>query len=470
MLLNITTTAPDASDLGYLLHKNPANVFERSLPFGTMRVFFPEATAQICTASLWLDLDQASLVRRHNKDTFALSQYVNDRPYVASSYLSVALAQAFGTALGGRCKDRPDRVDELWPLSASIPAVDCDAGESFIKGVFEPLGYDVKAAPIPLDTKFPEWGNSTLFSLTISASITLQDMLSHLYILLPVLENQKHYAFGEDEIAKLIDKAGDWLSVHPMKDIITRRYLRHKRQFVFDALEKLAVGTDDEEPAQTDVEVSQAKEDALDHSVRLHDLRLEAAAEALKGPNIKTVVDLGCGEGKLLRLLENDRSWNRVVGMDVSTVALQIAARKLHMDRDRASERLSLMHGSLLYRDERLAGFDAAAMVEVIEHIEPDRLEFVERTVFGYARPGRVVVTTPNADYNPHWETLPAGKMRHRDHRFEWTRNQFAEWANQNAERFGYEVTLSGIGEVDGDLGAPTQMAVFNRAGKASNA
>ncbi len=460
MLLQITTTAPQATDLGYLLHKNPANVFEKSLPFGTARVFYPEASDDRCTAALWLDVDPVGLVRR-GENAFALAQYVNDRPYVASSFLSVALGQAFSTALSGRCKDRPDRVGERWPLEAALPAVDCDAGAEFIREVFAPLGYEVGTERLPLDARFPEWGDSSLYAVTLRGEQTVQDLLSHLYVLLPVLDNQKHYFVGAEEVEKLLDNGGAWLAAHPKRDVIARRYLRYKRRFVNETLERLAEGSREEEPVAAETENAQAAEEALERPLRLHDMRLQAVAEALKAGGGHRALDLGCGEGQLLRLLVAEPQWTELVGMDVSPAALAVAERRLHLDSGRHGARLRLLHGSLLYLDDRLQGYDAAALVEVIEHLEPDRLEFLTRAVFGHARPRRIVVTTPNAEYNPHWPSLPAGKFRHRDHRFEWTRAQFAAWAEDAAARFGYTVTLSGLGETDGDLGTPSQMAEF---------
>jgi 3' terminal RNA ribose 2'-O-methyltransferase Hen1 len=126
-------------------------------------------------------------------------------------------------------------------------------------------------------------------------------------------------------------------------------------------------------------------------------------------------------------------------------------------------ERIELIHGSLMYRDQRLAGFDAAAVVEVIEHLDPPRLAAFERVAFEFARPGTVVLTTPNAEYNVKWPSLPAGRFRHRDHRFEWTREQFEGWATGIAERFGYAVRFVPVGPVDAAVGAPSQMGVFTR-------
>ncbi len=464
MLLQITTTAPQPTDLGYLLHKNPANLFVKELAFGTARVFYPEASETRCTAALWLDIDPVGLVRRGGDNAFALAQYVNDRPYVASSFFSVALGQCFATALSGRCKDRPERTSELWPLTVHLPVVDCDAGADLIQEIFSPLGYTVQIERLPLDTHFPDWGDSSLYQVILTGAQTVQDLLSHLYVLLPVLDNQKHYFVDAGEVEKLLDNGGEWLAAHPKKDVITRRYLRYKKRFVADALERLSQNSPDEETVDADSTPAQAAEDALEQPLRLHDQRLQAVAEALKAGGGHRVLDLGCGEGQLLRLLISDPQWTTILGMDVSAGSLAVAERRLHLDRPGHTERVTLQQGSLLYVDDRLVGFDCAALVEVIEHVEPDRLPFLTRAVFGQARPGRIVVTTPNAEYNTHWPTLPAGKMRHRDHRFEWTRAEFAAWAESVASDFGYQVIISGIGEPDGDLGSPSQMAVFARS------
>jgi hypothetical protein len=99
--------------------------------------------------------------------------------------------------------------------------------------------------------------------------------------------------------------------------------------------------------------------------------------------------------------------------------------------------------------------------VEVIEHLDPPRLSAFERVLFEFARPPTVIVTTPNVEYNVRFEGLPAGKFRHKDHRFEWTREQFRDWAEAVARRFGYTVSLSAIGTQDPEVGGPTQMAVL---------
>jgi 3' terminal RNA ribose 2'-O-methyltransferase Hen1 len=185
----------------------------------------------------------------------------------------------------------------------------------------------------------------------------------------------------------------------------------------------------------------------------------------LKESGARRVLDLGCGEGRLLEMLLSDRQFSEIVGMDVSLASLDRARRRLRLERlpPLVAERLTLLHGSLLYRDRRLEGFDAAAVVEVIEHLDAPRLAAFERTLFGLARPGTVVVTTPNREYNALFPTLPEGRMRHRDHRFEWTRAEFGAWAERVASDNGYAVRVASLGPEDETHGAPSQMATFTR-------
>jgi 3' terminal RNA ribose 2'-O-methyltransferase Hen1 len=499
MLLTITCTAPEATDLGYLLHKNPASLFEKEMTFGIARVFYPEATPECCTAALQVEVDPIGLVRGRGAG-HTLAQYVSDRPYVPSSFLSVAIAECFGTALGGRSKERPSRVEEKMPLAATLHALDCDGGAPLIRGLFEPLGYAVEAErQALLDERFPDWGASDLYTVRLAGQQTVRDLLTHLNVLVPVLDNAKHYAIGEDEVEKLLRRGEGWLATHPEKDLIARRYLRYKRTLTHAALARLAE-VEDASDAETTTEEGASARDAaeqtLEAPVRLNDERIKAAISAVRAldPPVRRVIDLGCGEGKTMAaLLKEAPGLEHVAGMDASTVALERAARRLHLDRlsDRERARVSLFHGSLVYRDARLAdydvalltevnspkpaptgrgrghGFDVAILTEVIEHVEPSRLPTVERVVFECARPRRVVITTPNHEYNSVWPSLPAGKFRHADHRFEWTRGEFREWAEGVAGRNGYTVTFSGIGEEDPqDRGTPTQMAVFDRDGQ----
>lgn len=467
MLLSITTThrpAGDlaAGDLGFLLHKHPDRFQSFDLSFGKAHVFYPEVSEDGCTACLMLDVDAVGLVRsKIAKQNFQLAQYVNDRPYVASSLMSVAISQVFSSALQGKCKDRPELTNTPIPLVARLDVLPVRGGEGFLQSVFEPLGYTVTAERHSLDERFAEWGDSPYFSVAIQKTTTLAELLSHLYVLIPVFDNQKHYYVGRDELEKLLDKSRGWLAEHPLKEQIARRYLKFQSSLYREALARLV-----EEEAPTDegsIAPQQQAEVSLEQPLSLNDQRLGAVLAALRGSGARRVLDLGCGEGKLIRELMRDRQFEEIVGLDVSMRSLEIAKDRLRLDRLPATqaERIKLLHGSLMYRDQRLAGFDAAAVVEVLEHLDPPRLAAFRRVLFEFARPKTVVLTTPNREYNVMWETLPAGQFRHSDHRFEWTREEFRNWATEIAARFGYAVTFVPVGPTDQGVGAPTQMGIF---------
>jgi 3' terminal RNA ribose 2'-O-methyltransferase Hen1 len=466
VLLTIRTTASPATDLGYLLHKNPARVQSFDLSFGRAHVFYTEASVESCTAALLLDVDPIGLVRGRRGppgEGGQLEQYVNDRPFVASSFLSVALAQVLRSAMAGQSKERPELAQLRLPLEARLAVVPCRGGEEFLRRLFEPLGYQVEVTPHPLDDQTPEWGMSRYFTLTLRAECRVSELLTHVYVLVPVLDDDKHYWVGDEEVDKLLKHGEGWLGAHPERDLIARRYLRHQHGLVRDAIDRLIAA---EDPLDEETDDPQSTvEEALEEKISLHDQRLSTVLATLRSVGAKRVLDLGCGEGRLLRLLLEDRSFAEIVGMDVSFRALEAAKRRLKLDRLPAMvrDRLRLIHGSLMYRDSRLTGFDAAAVVEVIEHLDTPRLAAFERVLFEFARPRLVILTTPNAEYNVKWETLPAGRFRHKDHRFEWTRDQFQQWAGTICERFGYQVRFVSVGDVDPAVGSPSQMGIFTR-------
>lgn len=458
MLLTITTTHYPATDLGYLLHKHPSRMQTFELAFGKGYVFYPEATAERCTAALLLDVDPVGLVRSGQNGGFSLAQYVNDRPYVASSFLSVAIAQIYASALGGRSKERAELADTPLPFTAKLAVLPSRGGEKLIRRLFEPLGYMLMVQQHPLDKVFPEWGQSAYYSVTMEAVCRLKELLSHLYVLIPVLDDDKHYYVGSDEIDKLLRHGEGWLVSHPERELIAKRYLKHQRSLIQDALARLS----EEEPEERE-RISDGSEEIVEERLGLHQQRLGTVVAVLKNSGAQRVLDLGCGEGKLVKLLLEDKSFSEVAGMDVSHRALEKAVERLHLDRlpPKQRARVKLFQGSLMYRDSRFEGYDAAAVVEVIEHLDPPRLEAFERVVFEFARPKTVVITTPNREYNVRFESLPAGKFRHPDHRFEWTRVEFEGWAHAVAERFGYAVRFLPVGPEDLVVGTPTQMSVF---------
>ena len=463
MLLTISTTYSPAADLGFLLHKHPERLQTFKLAFGQAHVFYPEASTERCTAALLLDIDSVGLVRRYRgqvRDNFALAEYVNDRPYSASSFMSVAIARVFGSALSGKSKERPELAETPIPLSAKISMLPSRGGENFLRRLFEPLGYAVNTDRHILDPQFPDWGESRYFTVTLDATCRLSELLTHLYVLIPVLDDEKHYWVDEAEIEKLLRHGEDWLPEHPEQESIVNRYLKHQRRLTRQALSQLS---------ETEVEKDEEKigevETQLEERIGLNEIRLAKATEVIGHSGAKRVLDLGCGEGKLLRKLLAEKQFEEIVGMDVSHRSLSIAQRRLHYDRlpEKQKARLKLFQGSLCYRDKRLEGYDAAAVIEVIEHLDAPRLSTFARVLFEFARPKMVVLTTPNVEYNIKFENLAAGRFRHKDHRFEWTREEFQTWAASISNRFGYTVQFHAIGDIDEEIGSPTQMAVFSR-------
>lgn len=468
MLLTITTTHQPATDLGYLLHKNPTRTQRFDLSFGRAYVAYPEAAPDRCTAALVLDIDPVGLVRgrgRQGSEGGLLTQYVNDRPYVASSFLSVAIADVFGSAMSGRSKERPELAASAIPFEAHVAVVPCRGGDEMLRRLFEPLGYVVAAQQATLGAAVDDRGGSRYYAVTLTGVKRLAELLTHLYVLIPVLDDEKHYWVGDDEVEKLLRHGEGWLATHPERELIARRYLKHRHSLVRDAIARLVT---EEEPAEADngSATRDAEENALERPLSLHDQRLDLVRDVIRDVGAASVLDLGCGEGRLLRRLVPERQFTRIVGMDVSYRALETATERLKLDRLPAVQRarVTLLHGSLTYRDARLAGFDAAAVVEVIEHLDPPRLAVFERVLFECSCPKWVVLTTPNAEYNVRWPSLPAGRFRHRDHRFEWTRAEFEGWAAMVCDRFGYTVRFAPVGPVDPEVGAPTQMAIFARS------
>ncbi|MFE2994396.1 3' terminal RNA ribose 2'-O-methyltransferase Hen1 [Nocardia sp. NPDC059246] len=526
MLLTISCTRPEgaawpASDLGYLLHKNPSRIqtFEQS--YGIAHVLYPEAGDDRCTAALLLEIDPVRLVRGKSKGTpeFSLGQYVNDRPYAASSLVSVAISTVFGTALHGRCKQRPELAETALPLRIELPAVPCKGGAEYAERVFAPLGWTVVATPLPLDPAFPDWGDSHYLRLELTGTQRLSDALSHLYVLLPVLDGSKHYWLDSAEIDKLLRFGEGWLTTHPEREWITRRYLTRRHTLVRAALARLAELDDadpeelgaiehdiDDEAAGIETtppapdlggEVSSAATELISAQatdlglasggtgdpVPATDPRAEASCSAEageRGPSLAVsrraavhrallsagasrVLDLGCGQGALLLELVADRAFTEIVGIDVSMRELKIAARRLRRVPEWQSRRVTLRQGALTYTDAALRGYDAAVLMEVIEHVDAPRLQALEHAVFGAAAPGAVVVTTPNSEYNVRYDGLDAGAFRHSDHRFEWSRAEFADWADRVGGTYGYAVRFEPIGPEDAEVGASTQMAVFTK-------
>ncbi|MGH3566681.1 MAG: 3' terminal RNA ribose 2'-O-methyltransferase Hen1 [Pseudonocardia sp.] len=443
MLLTITLAQAPATDLGFLLGKHPDRVHRTELAFGHATVCFPQADVERCTAALIVEVDPIGLVRRSDPSGspggFTLGQHINDRPYAASSLLSVAISRALGSALHGRSRERPELAAAALPLELAVPAVRDSDG--LAARLFGPLGWAVDCTPV----------GPRHVDLRLIGAARLTDALTAVYVLLPVLDDAKHHYVGPDEVDKLMRAGEGWLADHPERELITRRYLRYRRRLTAPLLERLGIGAEGETPPTP-----------------LRELRRRAVLAELHAAGARRVLDLGCGDGALLAELLRDTSVTEIVGIDTSVTSLDRAARRLRLDElpPAARSRITLRQSSLTYTDRGLAGYDAAVLSEVVEHVDPDRLTSLEQGVFAVARPATVVVTTPNREYNARYPNLAPGAFRHPDHRFEWTRAEFAAWAERVGTTHGYRVRYAGVGDPDVTLGTPTQLAAFTRKGE----
>ncbi|MDJ0691192.1 MAG: 3' terminal RNA ribose 2'-O-methyltransferase Hen1 [Xenococcaceae cyanobacterium MO_188.B32] len=399
---------------------------------GKAHIFYPESSLDKTTVALLLDIDPIDMVRGARKlsgTRFSLRQYVNDRPYVASSFMSVAISKAFSTAMNGTCKTKPELVETQIPLEAKISVLSAPkGGETLIHKMFEPLGYQVKLQRHILDEQFTDWGDSKYFTLELSQTITIKELLSHLYVLIPALDNDKHYFISQNEIDKLLEKGKNWLSTHPEKEQITRRYLLNLNSLSRLALERLNEGEEKENLEKEENPEQKHRKETL------HQKRLALVLEQLKQTGAEKVIDLGCGEGKLLRMLLKEKQFKKIVGMDISYDELSKAKDRLHWEElaPKQKERIELFQSALTYKDKRLEGY-----------------------------PKTIILTTPNREYNIMFENMKTGSMRHTDHRFEWTRKEFESWAKGVATRNNYQVKFLPVGEVEERVGAPAQMGIF---------
>ncbi len=479
MLMSITLEKTEnrnykASDLGFLLHKHPESVHEFNLSFGKAHVFYPQASDKECTAVLHAELDGIDMVKNFRipkGSSRQLKQYVNDRPYSVNSFFTVALSNIYRTALNGACKKQPELVKQALPLTVNLPVLPSKGGESLIRQLFEPLGYEIDLNQHAFDEQRPEWGNSPYFNVTLKNTTLLSEILTHLYVLIPVLDNDKHYWVGFDEVDKLIKNGKHWIPKHPHKNIIVARYLKKQSSLTRKALAEFELEASElDNMEETTIDEtqehygqSQASEDKLEKKVRLNDLRIQKIIETIGELDVNNITDFGCGEGKYLKEYLKIAKLNKITGIEVSTSVLDKAEQRLKIERlpEKTRNKLFLLQGSLTYKDSRLKNIDLATCIEVIEHIDEDRLDAFAESLFGFSKPRYAIVTTPNVEFNATFENLPAGKFRHNDHRFEWDRKTFHNWCQNIGKKYGYAICFDEIGATHPKFGAPTQMALF---------
>jgi hypothetical protein len=474
VLVTLSTTHVPATDLGFLLHKNPARAQQVEVSTGTAHVFYPEADEQRCTVALLLEVDPVGLVRtaRAGGAEAALAQYVNDRPYAGSSLLAVALGRAFSSARRGVSKERPELVDVALPLEVHVPALSCRGGADVARRFFAPLGWRVEATPVPLDETFPDWGDSRYVDLRLAGELRLADALNHLYVALPVLDDAKHHWIGADEVEKLLRAGSGWLAAHPERDLITRRYLGPPQRADPAGDRAAGRGRRHRPPGAGRRHRTAGRGGRWARAVGAgrggRPPGAPGAAAARRGADRPALGRRPAGRRPGLRSRRvppgaaGRAAFTEVVGVDVSARALEVAARRLRLDRlpERQRARVRLLQSGLTYTDARLRGYDAAVLMEVVEHLDPDRLPALEHAVFAAATPTTVVVTTPNVEYNVRFEALPAGAFRHPGPPLRVDAQEFADWTTAVGDRHGYAVRLLGVGDEDPDVGTPSQMAV----------
>ena len=425
MLLTLTYRGENSQDLGYLLHKNPHRAQQFELAWGKAYVFYPEVSNESTTAAMLLDIDPIVLARgKQGSSDGGIFDYVNDRPYVASSFMSSAISRLFGTAMGGRCDKRPELAAQKLDLTAVVYNVKDNGSSELAKERFAPLGYEVFTKREILDEKFSEWGDSPYITLTIHGNFRLSELLNHLYVLIPVFDKQKHYYTDEGVIEKLLSHGEGWLADHPAKEKIAARYLSARRSYARKAIDALLEAeaeemAEDNEQETTNENSSPEVRERERKKESLNTMRMNAVRDAVLATGAESVIDLGCGEGRLTAMLLEEKQIKAVAACDVSVSVLEKAVSRLKTDSmpEYRRKKLTLLQASLIYRDKRFSGYDCACVVEVIEHIEPMRIPAFERVVFEFAAPKTVILTTPNREYNAHYKSLGDDELRHTDHR-----------------------------------------------------
>ena len=447
MQLTIRGTGPDVQVISYLLAKNPNNLYERNVSGHLVRMFFSQFSQEEIEVTFFVTPDPIELSRNNSK-TYDITSYINDREFVVSSIFCTFLRTALGTALNGKPKEEFEPwVNHPFPLEFSFGPVASNLSDQIILDLFQPLGYEVEIRYGEVDYSMDFKPKSTARFITINGSTTLQTGLRQLFVLIPVLDNYKHYYIDEQEVEKIERYGEGWLDKHPQRDFILRQALRFKEVYA-----PLANQTIQTEP-----------ETVIQPKVRLNELRYDKIIGKIDQLIRKeTIVDLGSGEGKLSEKLGFVTGVKEILAVEPSESAtLKSLKRFEKVEKNENFIKPKQILGSLFYYDERLKNKDVLILCEVIEHIDEYRLPKIMRTILQGYQPGTLLITTPNQEYNKVYQMDE--EYRHPDHRFEWTREEFQKWCQLQNEKNEYDITFDGIGEGHELYGYPTQMCLFTR-------
>ena len=444
MLLTLACSGKDAPDLSWLLHKRPNRLQAFDLPYGKAFVFFPEYTETRSVVSLLLEINQEALndLCKNKEGEF---QFVNPRQFLSSSLLSGAIGKVFSSAIKGICADKPELVNKEYDLELELTNFSCRLKPEYVARIFKPLGYAIAFDNISSD--FPR-EKLIVGNLRLKGKTNLKDLLSQLYILIPVFDRYLHFWIDEPQLQRFIRLTAGWLESHPEKRFILTEYFWPAADFKSRVLERFNAipGLSSNEKAQP---LKIQRHEAIEATLAIH--------------GAKTIIDLGCGEGSLIFYLLEQKKYAKIAGTDISAKNIESAKKRIAGRPSRACREDDLFVSSLTYPDKRLRGYDAAVLSEVIEHFEINRMNTVMKNILGAAKPQIFIMTTPNRAYNNQFSGLADGAMRHPDHRYEFTEEEFTNFCRKNASAFGYEVELEPIGEISPEFGAPTLMGVFKK-------
>ncbi|MBW4084382.1 3' terminal RNA ribose 2'-O-methyltransferase Hen1 [Paenibacillus sp. S150] len=476
MHLIIRVTGAGAGMLSRLLAKNPDNLYDRMEKEARVRIAFTASSEQEAEAVIYVTPDPVELVKGASSAHNDITQYINDREFVVSSLFCTYIRSALGTALNGKTKEAYlPWVNRKLALELTFGPVASNLPDHALEDLFIPLGYEVVLERGDAAYAFELKSRSSVRYIKLKGIQTLQTALRQLFVLIPALDDYKHYYISDDEVDKIRRYGDGWLENHPQRALILKRTLRfagaikhYEDQMAGDG-QQAENGASGEapgiaEPFAAPAEASAGTGAAEAPKARLNDLRYAAIADTVERLAARrSIVDFGSGGGKLSARLSSVPGVQEIKAVEPSAAAqLRAMDRFAKLEGRPGAIVPEPVTGSLFYYDEALRGKDVMILCEVIEHIDERRLNRVMETIFHEYAPGTLIITTPNKEYNALYQ-MEHEKLRHRDHRFEWDREAFGAWCSCWTSAYNYSVRLSGIGEFAQEYGYPTQMAIFTK-------